>query len=134
MTLAAPLGFGAMIRSTILAATVAVLALALGSGQAVASVKLRATIAQATPTPSAGGELSGDPGLPDGDETADAGTGGASSGDASGGSSTDDQASSGDAGLPNTGANSLLLGLVGVSLVAAGLGLRGRLAHAGPTA
>ena len=104
-------------RLGIIAVLVALLTAA-APGSALAAGKLIGTFAQATPTPTpAGEELSEDPGLPDGDDAEAAGGGDA-------GEDTD---------LPNTGAEPLLVALMGLGLVGTGLGLRRRIAHAGPT-
>lgn len=107
-----------------LALLVAACVLALGAAPAHAATKLRAQIAQATPTPTptpmSGSELSEEP--PGLDEEAPSGGGSDSEPDTGAGSGSD---------LPNTGADALLVALMGLGLIGTGLGLRRRLAHGG---
>lgn len=110
-----------MSRSVLFAVVVAALVLVGGPGQAAAAVKLRATIAQATPTPVAGGELSDDPGLPNGTDSG-------GDNEVTGGGNDD---TSNTSKMPNTGSEALLIALFGLGLVSTGLGLRHRLADAG---
>ena len=112
-----------MTRPFALLAALVALLVATAPGTAVASGKLRSTLAQATPTP-AGEELSEDPGLPNGDD-------GSEEEESAGDEAAGDE---GAGDLPNTGAEPLLVALMGLGLVGTGLGIRRRIAHAGPRA